>query len=164
MNKNSKIYGLLRIIKGKNIKNAIERHIELEQLQKGSNKFITSKTNNRKVLIFASYDETIKNISNKLTENNIKFWKLSGMAKNINKIARLFNSHKGTCVLVINSTNYCSGLNLQTATDLVFMHKIIDLSTEIQVIGRGQRLGRETTLKVWYLLYENEERFMNRHN
>ena len=84
------------------------------------------------------------------------------MAKNINKIARLFNSHKGTCALVINSTNYCSGLNLQTATDLVFMHKIIDLSTEIQVIGRGQRLGRETTLKVWYLLYENEERFMNR--
>ena len=62
---------------------------------------------------------------------------------------------------MINSTNYCSGLNLQTATDLVFMHKIRDRSTEIQVIGRGQRLGRNSTLKVWYLLFDNEERYMS---
>ena len=114
----------------------------------------------RKVLVFASYDEAVGNITDKLREKNITFWQLSGTAQNINKSARMFNSCKTTCVLVINSTNYCSGLNLQTATDLVFMHKIMDKSTEIQVIGRGQRLGRNSTLKVWYLLFDNEERFM----
>jgi len=159
--KKTKIDGLIRIIRGKKINRAIERQIELDQLQKGSSEIIEPKTKNRKVLVFASYDEAIKNIIEKLVEKKITYWKLSGMAQNINMTARAFNNYKETCVLVINSTNYCSGLNLQTATDLVFMHKIIDLSTEVQVIGRGQRLGRDCTLKVWYLLFENEERFMN---
>ena len=100
-------------------------------------------------------------IVNYCKERKITFWKLAGKAQNINKSARLFNSYNNTCALVINSTRYCSGLNLQTATDLVFFHKILDSNTEKQVIGRGQRLGRDCTLKVWYLLYDNEERFMS---
>ena len=49
---------------------------------------------------------------------------------------------------------HCSGLNLQTATDLIFAHKIIDPNIETQVIGRGQRLGRTTTLKVHFMFYQ----------
>jgi SNF2 family DNA or RNA helicase len=109
-----------------------------------------------KVLIFANYDETIKQVNLLLTQEKIKFWRLGGSHREIDDTVRLFTEYKGTCTLIINSTKHCAGLNLQTATDLIFTHRIIDPNIETQVIGRGQRLGRTTTLRVHYVMYQNE--------
>ncbi len=59
-------------------------------------------------------------------------------------------------VLFINSQQNCAGLNLQFATDLVFLHRIYDEAIEAQVIGRIHRAGRVFNSSVHYLSYNNE--------
>lgn len=110
----------------------------------------------RKVLIFANFDETLKHVIAELDEEKIHYWRLMGSASDIDTVARAFTACKTTCALVVNSTKHCSGLNLQTATDLVFAHNIIDQAIESQVAGRGHRLGRKSPLNIWYMQYENE--------
>jgi hypothetical protein len=46
-------------------------------------------------------------------------------------------------------------MNLENTTDVVFLHKT-NLSMKHQVIGRAQRPGRTSQLKVWELLHGNE--------
>ncbi len=58
-------------------------------------------------------------------------------------------------ILLVNTRNYGCGINLENTTDIIMFHKV-ESETEKQVIGRAQRHGRSTSLKVWYLLYENE--------
>ena len=48
-----------------------------------------------------------------------------------------------------------SGLNLQSCSDILLFHRQRP-DLEKQLIGRGQRLGRTTSLKVHYLLHDNE--------
>jgi hypothetical protein len=110
----------------------------------------------RKVLIFANYDETLKNVIKELEEEKIHYWRLMGSSSDIHEVSKAFTVCNTTCAMVINSTKHCSGLNLQTATDLVFSHNIIDPAIESQVAGRGHRLGRTSPLNIWFMQYENE--------
>ena len=113
-------------------------------------------TSIRKVLIFANFEESLKNVVKELNSAEVLYWRLSGGVRDINAATAAFTTCETTCALVINSAINCSGLNLQTATDLIFVHNIRDASIESQVIGRGHRMGRNTSLNVWYLHYENE--------
>lgn len=110
----------------------------------------------RKLLVFANYEETLVSVVKELDDGKVKYWKLMGSASEISAISTEFNACKDSCVLVINSTKHCSGLNLQSATDLIFAHYIKDSAVESQVAGRGHRLGRTSPLNIWYLLYMNE--------
>jgi hypothetical protein len=136
--------------------------VNIHNLMKGTH--VLPEIQYKKVLIFANYEETIKKIKITLTSEKINFWQLSGSHKEIANTVEKFTNCNKTCVLIINSMKHCSGLNLQTATDLIFAHKIIDSNIETQVIGRGQRLGRTTTLNVHFLMYANEYEFMVRNN
>jgi hypothetical protein len=157
-----KLTAILEIIQG-NV--PVERKlvdINIANLMKGTHTLPDATYN--KVLIFANYDETLKKIKDTLSNEKIEFWQLNGSYSNIAKIVENFTNCDKTCVLIINSMNHCSGLNLQSATDLIFMHKILDTNIETQVIGRGQRLGRVNMLNVHYMLYENEYTYMVRNN
>ncbi len=156
----TKLDGIIDIVKGKLPKEAEERKMDINQLQLGSEEYIPPSTTARKVLIFASYDEAIGNISKRLTEENIKYWTLRGTAKNISMTAKEFNRCETTCALVINSTKHSAGLNLQTATDLVFSHVIQDSNVVSQVSGRIQRLGRNCTANIHFMTFDNEARWM----
>jgi len=46
-------------------------------------------------------------------------------------------------------------MNLQNTTDIVLLHKT-NASMKDQVIGRAQRPGRTSQLRVWELLHCNE--------
>ena len=48
---------------------------------------------------------------------------------------------------MLNAQHYGSGLNLQMATDVIMYHKF-NKELEEQVIGRAQRLGRQTSLNI----------------
>jgi SNF2 family DNA or RNA helicase len=157
-----KMNSIINIINGIKIPERFCVDVNIPNLMKGNN--ILPEKNYNKVLIFANYDETIKKTIDKLTDEKIKFWKLGGSHSEINNIVEKFTNCNTTCVMIINSMKHCSGLNLQTATDLIFTHKIIDQSIETQVIGRGQRLGRTSTLKVHYLMYKNEYDWMIKNN
>jgi hypothetical protein len=158
----TKISCIIDIINGEKIDTRKRIDVNIPNLMKGTN--ILPEVSYNKVLIFANYDETIKKIVLSLTTDKIKFWSLCGSYKAINKTQELFNACNEPCALVINSLNHCAGLNLQTATDIIFIHKIIDRDIETQVIGRGQRLGRTSTLNVHYMLYENEYNWMTNSN
>lgn len=159
--KHTKMTAIVGIIKGTPLdRKRID--INISNLMKGT--CILPELPYRKVLIFANYEETLKKIKTTLTEEKISFFQLGGSHSEINNTVCKFTNCTETCVLIINSIKHCSGLNLQTSTDLIFAHKILDPNIETQVIGRGQRLGRKSTLKVHYLVYENEYRLMSTNN
>lgn len=161
-NRRDKITAIVDIIRGII---PIERRrvdVNISNLMKGTN--ILPAIKYQKVLIFANFEETIKKIITTLTKEKINFWRLGGSHNEISNIVEKFTNYNETCVLIINSMKHCSGLNLQTATDLIFAHKIIDPNVETQVIGRGQRLGRTTTLNVHFMFYQNEYDWMIRNN
>jgi hypothetical protein len=54
-----------------------------------------------------------------------------------------------------NSSLYGCGMNLQNTSDIVLLHKT-NVTMKEQVIGRAQRPGRTSQLKVWELLHGNE--------
>ena len=116
----------------------------------------------KKVIIFASESEILHNAENTLNEYGIKFWHLLGTAKQISNIANTFTETTENCALLVNSENHCSGLNLQTSTDIIFLHNLLNIHVEEQTIGRGYRIGRTYPLNVWYFQYKNEYTRMKR--
>ena len=108
-----------------------------------------------KFLLFSNYDQTFENLKKKLSDENIAYNKLIGSNVVINSIIRKFESNE-IRVLMLNASNYGSGLNLQMATDIIIYHEL-DIELETQVIGRAQRLGRKIPLNVYYLLNDNEK-------
>jgi ERCC4-related helicase len=108
-----------------------------------------------KFLLFSNYDRTFDNINQKLIDNNIIFNRLIGSSSVINNTIRKFESGE-IKVLLLNASNYGSGLNLQMATDIIIYHEL-DLELETQVIGRAQRLGRKQPLNVYYLQNDKEK-------
>ena len=156
----TKNMAILEIIKGIESKERKCVDINISNLMRGTH--ILPDMSYNKVLIFANYEETIANIKTMLDAEKINYWKLGGTHKEINSIVELFTNCKKMCVLIINSTKHCAGLNLQSATDLIFAHKIIDVNVETQVIGRGQRIGRTSSLRVHYIMYQNEYDWMVR--
>lgn len=159
----SKYRAIIDILAGDKIKGSSRVDMHIPNMMKGAVYLPEPKI--RKVLVFASFDETLKKIVAELEEEKIKYWRLMGTPNEITNIVEECQKYKGSCALVINSTQQCSGLNLQFATDLVFSHSIMNTEIETQVAGRGHRLGRESPLNIWFLQYENEiNRLISTHN
>jgi hypothetical protein len=130
--------------------------IKRELLSKKDNLLnILKKKPDGKFLIFSSYENTNDNISKLLDTEKFNYSKLAGNCSVINKTIEKFVN--GTLsILLLNAAHYGSGLNLQMATDIIIYHEM-DLELETQVIGRAQRLGRTTSLNVYYLLHDYEK-------
>ena len=109
---------------------------------------------NRRILIFSCYDQTFATIETRLKLEHILYTKLNGNSNHINNAISKFKDGK-VKIMMLNSKNYGSGLNLQFSSDIIFYHKMTN-DIESQVIGRAQRVGRNERLKVHYLCYENE--------
>jgi SNF2 family DNA or RNA helicase len=156
--KQSKLDVLLEITQGiwhstkKN--NFINQEVKLNSITTGNADLPESKI--KKTLIFGMFDESIDEIFKLLKLNKITCHKLQGTPNQIHTIVNDFNNDSKETVLVINGIKYCSGLNIQNATDIVFLHRIVDRDIESQLIGRAQRLGRTSRLDIHYLLYGNE--------
>jgi len=130
--------------KKEKLKNKIENLIEI----------ITSKKNG-KFLVFSAYDETFGDgVINEFTKHKITYSTILGSVSHINNVINDFSTGKIN-VVMMNAKHYGSGLNLQMATDVILYHEM-PKELETQVIGRAQRLGRDGSLVVNYLLHENE--------
>lgn len=158
----SKIDAIIDIINGVEPNERQEVDVRIHNLMKGRGNLPYGDI--RKVLIFANFDETLKQIEKDLKEGNIKFVKLGGGHSEITQTALNFQQNKESCVMIINSTKHCSGLNLQSATDLIFAHKILDKNVEAQVAGRIQRMGRLTQARIHFMFYRNEFNYMTYNN
>jgi hypothetical protein len=117
---------------------------------------ILNKNNKQKrYLIFADYNETFEKIKKELTELKIKYGILTGGGNKIQKTVEKFKNGK-ISVIMLNAQNFGAGLNLQCATDIIMYHRFTKRMEE-QIIGRGQRMGREGALNVYYLIHNNEK-------
>lgn len=105
-----------------------------------------------KMLIFSDYYGTFSNIRELLTKENIGYAELSGNQIEIEKALDQFKDGS-TSVLLIHSSQYGSGLNLEFSNSVLLWHKS---NRNGQLIGRAQRMGRNTQLNIHHLLYKNE--------
>jgi len=108
-----------------------------------------------KFLVFANFEESLRLVERTLKDIGEPYLMLRGTYAERARILDKFRNGSER-VLLINSQKNCAGLNLQFATDLIFMHKIIDPAIEAQVAGRAQRIGRTCNLNIHYILYDNE--------
>ena len=107
-----------------------------------------------KFLVFSEFDTSFTNLVEEMKKNQISWSNICGSGGRINNIVKDYDSGK-IKVLFLNAKHYGSGLNLQMSSDIIIYHKMTK-DIEMQVIGRGQRLGRKGALIVHKLSYENE--------
>lgn len=103
-------------------------------------------------IIFSSYDQSFKNIVSTFQIKGIPFIQSKGPSKTIENNLKRFKAGEVN-ILLLNSNYNGAGINLQEATDVILYHKM-DCNTEIQVIGRANRIGRTAPLTVHHLLYK----------
>jgi hypothetical protein len=109
-----------------------------------------------KCLIFSEHEKNdySEKLKEYLTTNDIKYGYLKGATSTINKMITDYKQRDLKCLIM--NAGYCgSGINLENSSDIIIYHSMSKDLTE-QVIGRAQRPGRTSQLKVWKLLYENE--------
>ena len=107
-----------------------------------------------KYLIFSEFDYGFNSMYPYIEKTGVKYSHLKGNQQQCNAIIQRYKNGD-LDVLLINSKHYGSGLNLENTTDVILFHKFED-QIEKQVVGRAQRTGRKTPLKVWYFLNELE--------
>ncbi len=158
----SKEMAVYKIIAGEKVhgQNRVDMHIS----RMLTGRKILPDAKKRKVLVFSNHASSFESIQKLLTERGIKWFCLSGVTSVLNKIVLDFENEPTNCALFVNSSQYCAGLNLQFATDIVYLHHMLDQTIREQVIGRGQRIGRSSNLNVHFLLYGSEKAEMTAHN
>ena len=57
--------------------------------------------------------------------------------------------------MFVSNDGYCAGINLEFVTDVIIYSRF-DEATERQVVSRAQRFTRTRTLRVHYLVHDNE--------
>jgi hypothetical protein len=77
-----------------------------------------------------------------------------GSTSSINKTIEKFNRGEIN-ILFLNIKHFGHGLNLEQADEVILFHKMTS-DEEKQAIGRAQRPGRTTQLRVYHLLHDNE--------
>lgn len=156
---------IVDIIKGNPVPSKEKVKVNIPVLMTGP--AVLPEAKNKKVLVFANFDETLRKIQEKFSEEGIQYEQLGGEAAKgetrklctnsyIADVVHRFQTSDKHNVLLINSIKYCAGLNLQVASDLIFSHLIIDENIEGQVAGRIMRLGRTTAVNFHYVLFDNE--------
>ena len=119
------------------------------------NYIIKLKNKNEKILLFSDFSNVFNNIQIICEKNNILYEDLEkGNMQDIEKAVMNYK-YGNAKILLANSSLFSCGMNLENSTHVIFVHKIEDTLLE-QVLGRAQRLGRTSTLKVLSLEYTNE--------
>lgn len=109
----------------------------------------------KKTIVFSDYTFVFTSIIEILKEHDMKYTEIDN--SNIKSIDNSINAYKygDVDVLLINSAYYGCGMNLENTTDIVFFHRANETMFK-QIVGRAQRPGRTSRLRVWEILHENE--------
>ncbi len=104
-------------------------------------------------LVFSRIDSTFWNITTRLQQANITHAEIKGSTPQMMKILERFRSGE-LRVILLNTYHAGSGIDISYATDVVIFHSMgLD---KTQAVGRAQRVGRTTELKVHNLCYAHE--------
>lgn len=111
----------------------------------------------KKYLIFTEYESTLNSkLTSILDKHGLTYSRIRGTGASITNMVETYRKSDDTInVLLINSKYFGSGLNLENTSDIIILHKM-QADIEMQVIGRAHRYGRQDSLRVWKLYYQNE--------
>ena len=108
-----------------------------------------------KFIVFSRYENPFDGIMADLQSMGAAVEQVHGNKDMVHGILRRFREGQ-TRVLLLNLDNFAAGLNLEAATHIILYHGGLTGIERQQIIGRAQRLGRTTPLKVVQLLHESE--------
>lgn len=108
-------------------------------------------SNRGKFIIFSDYDETFTQLKTLFLEEGINWIELTGTSSTKNKKLKSFKEGD-TSVIFLNSRVNCAGINLEECTDIIVYHDM-DYSTQTQIIGRANRIGRRHNLTIHKFQY-----------
>ena len=108
----------------------------------------------KRFMVFSEFDGGLNKIEKLFNDNEIRYSGIKGTSNTISRIIDEFKERKFN-VLLLNAKYFGAGLNLQFTDEIVIFHRM-SKDLEKQVIGRAQRLGRQTPLRINYLCYHNE--------
>ena len=98
----------------------------------------------KRFMVFSEFDGGLNKIEKLFDDNEIRYSGIKGTSNTISRIIGEFKERKFN-VLLLNAKYFGAGLNLQFTDEIVIFHRM-GKDLEKQVIGRAQRLGRQTPL------------------
>lgn len=106
-------------------------------------------------IIYSNYTQAFEQLTEMLDDAGIGHCFLD--AGSIEEVDKVIARYKAGAVPVFlaHAGLFGAGLNLECTSDMIFLHKIEGLR-EHQVLHRAQRPGRKGSLRVWYMLHDNE--------
>lgn len=117
-------------------------------------KLIKTFDKNTRLLVFSEYDASFNQMLSILDENALIHSKIFGTSTHINSTIQKYRDGKIQCLL-LNARYFGSGINLENTTDIIIYHHM-NSDLKKQVIGRAQRPGRVSQLRIYELCYDNE--------
>ena len=108
-----------------------------------------------KIILFTEYRSVDKLLGEICINKGIEFLELN--AGNVIDIDNIMDTFKNSAVriLFISNIQFGVGLNIEYVDNIIFFHKT-DMSKKLQIVGRSQRYGRVKKLRIYELLYLNE--------
>lgn len=153
--KDAKIQALVKTIFNIPIER-IRYHQFMPEVMEGSYEQEWKEGDHNGTVVYSNYNEQLSAIAEVFKEFGITYDILQGNGTMMRAILDKFRAGE-IQVLLINSQHYSSGINLQYARRLVFMHWIRNAARRHQVIGRIMRFGRDgPCAEVMHILYQNE--------
>ncbi len=111
-----------------------------------------------KIMIFSDFSSIFKKITPLCDMLNIKYVQLDGgNMRSIENAVRQYKQEDAQ-ILFCDSTLFGCGMNFENTTHVIFTHTP-NPEMRSQIIGRAQRIGRESILQVYQLHYPNEEMY-----
>ena len=108
---------------------------------------------NGRFLIFSQSDFTFTRIITRLTNIGISHAEIKGSTSTMMRILEQFRNGE-LKVILLNTYHAGSGIDMSCATDVVIYHNMgLD---KMQAVGRAQRVGRTTPLRIHNLCYPDE--------
>lgn len=110
-----------------------------------------------KILLFSGYTSMFKIIEEKLKENNILYYKLTGATKVDERIKMVeeFNKNSKIQLFLISLKAGGTGLNLTGADMVIHYDPWWNVSTENQATDRAYRIGQKSNVQVYKLITKN---------
>ena len=123
---------------------------------------------NRKILIFSQFTTVLDMFGNELTNNDIKFYKLSGetLPKERIRLVNSFNESKDVNIFLISLKAGGTGLNLTSANLVIHFDPWWNPAVESQATDRAHRIGQKKDVEVIKLVAKAtiEESIVNLQN
>lgn len=136
---------------------AVKQHQSSDKL-KSVLQILKSVPAGAQAIIYSKYTQTFEPLAEMLSDAGIKYCQLNaGTIEDIDKIIRQYA--KGEIPVFLAAAGlFGSGLNMAHTTDIIYLHAMHDAMMDKQVTGRGQRPGRTSKLRIWYMLFDNESK------